>query len=263
MKMWLVIAALVCTIGNQAIQADDKSESAKVSGSSVSYMPESPKVKGHFAVPAGEGPFPGLVVIHEWWGLNQQIKDEVERLAAEGYAALAVDLYEGSVATTPNEARAAMKKVTAEGSLSNLNGAVAYLQGLDSVDKDRTGCIGWCFGGGKSLQLGIHNPAIDAMVIYYGQLVNDPEVLKGIRGVVLGQFGADDGHPSPEQVAAFRVGLEAAGTANEIYSYEGASHAFANPTGTRYNKAAAEKAWNRTVSFLKTHLKTPAAKKKE
>ena len=100
------------------------------------------------------------------------------------------------------------------------------------MQKDRIGSIGWGFGGGKSLQLGIHNTEVDAVVIYYGQLVNDPEVLKGISGAVLRQFGADDRPPSQEQVAACQAGLKAAGKEYEIYSYEAASHAFANPTGT-------------------------------
>ena len=86
--------------------------------------------------------------------------------------------------------------------MANLNGAVKFLKALDSVQKDLIGSIGWCFGGGKSLKLGIHNPEVDVVVIYYGQLVNDPEVLKGISGAVLRQFGANDRHPSPEQVAA-------------------------------------------------------------
>lgn len=141
--------------------------------------------------------------------------------------------------------------------MANLNGAVKFLKGLDSVQKDRIGSIGWCFGGGKSLQLGIHNPEVDAVVIYYGQLVNDPEVLKGISGAVLRQFGADDRHPSPEQVAACQAGLKAAGKEYEIYSYEVARHAFANPTGTRYNKDAADKAWERTITSLSGHLKGP------
>ncbi|HCR17223.1 MAG TPA: hypothetical protein DIU35_07040 [Candidatus Latescibacteria bacterium] len=141
--------------------------------------------------------------------------------------------------------------------MANLNGAVKFLKGLDSVQKARIGSIGWCFGGGKSLQLGIHNPEVDAAVIYYGQLVNDPEVLKGISGAVLRQFGADDRHPSSEQVAACQAGLKAAGKGYEICSYGAASHAFANHTGTRYNKDAADKAWERIITFLYGHQKGP------
>lgn len=247
---WCVAIVAVLGLVGQGL-ADDEG-GARVPASAVAYVPGKPDVKGHLAVPRGDGPFPGLVVIHEWWGLNDQIRSEAERLAAAGFVALAVDLYDGTVATTPDAARAAMRKVDPDSAVANMNAAVAYLQGMAQVGP--VGSIGWCFGGGQSLRLALNNPDLSAAVIYYGSLVTDPDVLKQIACPVLGQFGAEDHHPSPEHVAAFREGLEAAGVPHEIYSYEGANHAFANPTGSRYNPSAAAKAWERTMAFLRANL---------
>lgn len=251
----LTLGVLVCAGALTEAAAQGEGEKADVKAEAVAYLPGRPAVKGHLAVPAGKGPFPAMVLIHEWWGLNDQIRAEAERFARAGYVALAVDLYEGTVASTPNEARAAMGKVKPDTALANLNGAVAYLQKHGAVKPDRIGSVGWCFGGGQSLQLALHNAALAAAVIYYGRLESDPERLKQISCPVLGQFGAEDSHPSPEQVAAFEKGLKAAKVPHEVYSYPNANHAFANPTGTRYNRVAAEKAWERTMAFLEKHLK--------
>ncbi len=211
---------------------------------------------GYLARPADvEGPLPGLIVIHEWWGLNANIRSMTKRLAAEGYAALAVDLYRGEVAGDPARARE-----LAGGTLErvpeiqeNLRQAYAFLAERSGAPK--VGSIGWCFGGGWSLATAVLLPdEIDATVIYYGRLVSDPAQLESISTPILGLFGSEDGAIPVASVRAFESELVRLGKPVEIHIYEGAHHAFANPSGTRYDATAAEDAWRRTTAFLHSHL---------
>ena len=195
---------------------------------------------------------PGLVVIHEWWGLNDNIVDQARRLADQGYAALAVDLYGGETADAPDAAMALMQAVDAEAAVDNLRQAHAFLaaRGAPAV-----GSIGWCFGGGQSLQAALALPAeLDAAVVYYGQPVTDAEALRPLQMPVLGIFGAEDAAFPPDTLDAFQAALAEAGVTHEVVVYPGADHAFANPSGERYQPEAAEDAWARTTAFLAEHL---------
>lgn len=220
----------------------------------VSY---GPGLRGVLATPAGkERGLPGLVVIHEWWGLNDNVKAMARRLAGEGYAALAVDLYGGKVAQTPDEAMTLTREAGAnEGaSRANLESAYAYL--VDEVKAPRVGSIGWCFGGGMSLTLALARPAeLDAAVIYYGRLVTDPALLDPLQMPILGIFGAEDQGIPVASARAFEAALEALGKDATIVVYEGADHAFANPSGQNYQPEAAEDAWDKTLAFLSRTLK--------
>jgi len=212
-------------------------------------------ITGYLAKPEGaEQDLPALIVIHEWWGLNDNIRMMTERLAGEGYVALAVDLYNGRVAETPDSAGTYARSVEQEPSVANLGQVHAYLtenEGAASV-----GTIGWCFGGGWSLQTSLAMPdKVDATVIYYGRLVTDAADLEKLSSPVLGIFGAEDNGIPPSEVNKFEAALNEAGVNNSIHIYEGADHAFANPSGTRYQKEAAEDAWQKTVAFLAEHLK--------
>lgn len=211
-------------------------------------------ITGYLAKPEeAEDDLPGLIVIHEWWGLNDNIRMMTERLAGEGYVALAVDLYNGKVADSPDSAGTYARAVEREPSVDNLQQAHAYLsenRGVTSV-----GTIGWCFGGGWSLQASLAMPGkVDATVIYYGRLVTDAAELQNLNSPVLGIFGAEDDGIPPSAVEEFEAALDEAGIQNSIHIYEGADHAFANPSGTRYQKKAAEDAWQKTVTFLAGHL---------
>jgi len=206
------------------------------------------------ANPDSESSLPGIIVIHEWWGLNDNIRMMTRRLAGEGYNALAVDLYSGQVAETPQDARSFMSEVNQENAVDNLEQAYAYLS--DQFGSEEIGVIGWCFGGGWSLQTAIAMPQkIDATVIYYGRLVTDKEKLQPLEMPILGIFGEEDQGIPPEDVRAFEEVLNDLNKPNSIHIYEGANHAFANPSGNRYQKEAAEDAWKKTVSFFNTHLK--------
>jgi carboxymethylenebutenolidase len=203
---------------------------------------------------------PAVVMIHEWWGLNDNMKNMADELAKEGYIVLAVDLYNGKVADTPD---AAMKLVnTARSnqneSTSNLLAAVNYLKTQNNVDKTKIASLGWCFGGGQSLQLALNtNPQnpLAATVLYYGNLVTDEKTLSAIKWPVLGIFGSLDQSIPVFQVQSFKKALDADNITNEIYIYEGVGHAFANPTGGSFAPAELKDAWNKTLDFLEQHVK--------
>ena len=213
------------------------------------------KVKGFFARPAAPGPAPGIIVIHEWWGLNDNIRAMARRLAGEGYQALAVDLYEGRVTDQRKEASALMKEaMSRSGRLEdNLRQAYGWLRKEGKVPK--IGVIGWCFGGGWSLQTALLFPdSIDAAVIYYGRIITAPDALRTLQMPVLGIFGSRDKGIPVERVEKFRDTLAELGKDADVVIYEGAEHAFANPSGTRYKEEAALDAWKRTIDFLAAHL---------
>jgi len=211
--------------------------------------------KAYLSLPAeGRAPFPGIVVIQEWWGLNDNIKLWSDRLAADGYAAIAVDLYDGTVATTPDEAMAAMQNVKEDRALEILEAGFAFLRDDARVSAPRIGCIGWCFGGGWSLRLAIAEPELDACVMYYGRPVTDPAELAKIQAPICGIFGNQDTGIPPKAVDAFGKALEEAGADFQFHRYD-ANHAFANPSSARYDEEAASQAWNVVVPFLAHHLK--------
>jgi carboxymethylenebutenolidase len=215
-------------------------------------------VTGYLARPraASATPRPGLVVIQEWWGLNDNIRAMTRRLAGEGYVALAVDLYDGKVATTPDEAVAAMQAAMAkpERLLDNLRQAHAYVK--QKAGASRTGVVGWCFGGGWSLQAALALGAdLDAAVVYYGRPVTDPAELGKLHAPLLGLFGALDQSIPADQVRRMEAELRKLGKDVTVVVYDGADHAFANPSGTRYQAAAAEDAWQRTTEFLARNLR--------
>jgi carboxymethylenebutenolidase len=201
---------------------------------------------------------PAVVMIHEWWGLNDNIKDMADELASEGYVVLAADLYNGEVATTPDKAMQLVGAVreNPEQAISNLQSAVQYLASLPNVNSSRIASLGWCFGGGQSLQLALNseqNP-LAATVIYYGNLVNDTNELSKINWPVLGIFGDQDQSIPVESVNAFEQALNEIGITNEIYIYPGVGHAFANPSGDNYAPAETVDAWEKTLAFLKKYV---------
>ena len=206
-------------------------------------------------------PLPAVLVVHEWWGLNEHIKHWTDRLAAEGYAALAVDLYGGQVATDRETALQLMKGTDAEQAARVLAAAHEFLATDARVQATKRGVIGWCFGGGWSLRHALATKDLDAAVIYYGQLVTDPKALASLRAPVMGVFGnADTGIP-PSAVDAFAAAMDKAGKSLELHRYEDAPHAFANPSSGRYVPKAAEDAWGHARAFLAKHLDKPKSDK--
>lgn len=211
--------------------------------------------KAYVSYPIGDGPFPGLVVIQEWWGLNDHIRHWTDRLAADGYAAIAVDLYDGTVATTSDEAMAAMKNVDPARAREILDAARDFLKTNPRVLTNRIGTIGWCFGGGWSLNCALAWPELEACVLYYGRLVTDPAELKRIGAAVCAVFGDEDQSFPPAVVDEFEAALQAAGVTHEIHRYP-AGHAFANPSGGNYVEEHAADAFEKVRKFLAKELKT-------
>jgi carboxymethylenebutenolidase len=205
---------------------------------------------------AAGAPLPAVIVIHEWWGLNDNIRDVTKRIAGEGYMALAVDLYDGSVATTPDAAKKLAGGVMAnrDAATETLRQAAAFLR---KQGAPKLGVIGWCFGGGWSLQTALDpSDKIDAAVMYYGQPEKDHARLAQLHAPLLGFFGADDKSIPPPAVHEMEAALKQMGKQVEVHVYDGAGHAFANPSGTGYRPAAAEDAWQRTVAFFNQYLKS-------
>lgn len=231
-------------------------QTGEVTGEEVTYANvRGEEITGYLARPEdATGNEPGIIVIHEWWGLNDNIRMMTEKLAGEGYSALAVDLYNGKVAETPDSAGAYAGSVEINRALSNLTQAYNYL--VNEHGAENIGTIGWCFGGGWSLRIALAHPEdIDATVVYYGRLETDKEELEKLEMPILGIFGAEDQGIPVKEVRKFEQTLESLDKDASIHVYEGAGHAFANPSGERYQKDAAEDAWQKTVTFLKENLK--------
>ncbi len=222
----------------------------------VSYKSGDETVKGILYTPDGKGPFPGLVVIHEFWGLNDWVKEQASKLAGEGYAALAIDLYRGKVAATPDEAHEIMRGVPEDRAKRDLEAAFQFLASQPNVKKDRIGAIGWCMGGGYALDLALEEPKLAADVINYGHLATDPAAISKINAPILGLFGALDRGITPDDVKAFGAALDKASKKIEVTIYPDAGHAFENPNNKDgYRAADAADAWNKTVNFLASTLK--------
>jgi carboxymethylenebutenolidase len=196
---------------------------------------------------------PCVLVIHEWWGLNDQIKSVTRQLAREGYIAVAVDLYLGHSASNPAEARNLMQAALTdkEGLVNHMEEAVAYMR--ETYPNSKLGVVGWCFGGMFSLQVSLACP-LDATVIYYGNLVSTAEEVQPLSSPVLGLFGELDTGIKVEYVRQFESALKEAGKEHEIHVYPGANHAFANPSGMYYKEDAAQDAWSKTLAFFQKHL---------
>ena len=210
-------------------------------------------VTGFLAKPESSELFPGVIMIHEWWGLNDNIKETASKLASHGYVVLAVDLFDGQVATDAQNAMKLVSDFEQEQATSSMNSAVNYLETNYQIEK--VGSIGWCFGGAQSLNLALNNDSMDATIIYYGRLVSDQDMLSNISWPVLGIFAELDQGIPVESVKNFESSLNELEITNEIHIYPQVDHAFANPTGQRYAPQEAEDAWNKTLNFLEENLK--------
>jgi carboxymethylenebutenolidase len=222
----------------------------------VSYKSGDDTVQAVLYTPSGKGPFPALIVIHEYWGLNDWMKEQASKLASEGYEALAIDLYRGKVATTPDMAHELMRGVPDDRAKRDLRAAFEFLQSQPNVKKNRIGAIGWCMGGGYALDVALEEPRLASDVINYGHLATDADSIKKINAPILGLFGGQDQGITPDDVHKFEAAMKQQGKKIEIKIYDDAGHAFENPNNkSGYRPADTEDAWKRTVSFLADNLK--------
>ncbi len=218
---------------------------------------EGTPVRGYLARPAeAEGPLPGLIVIQEWWGLNDNVRAMAARFAGEGYVVLAVDLYEGATGATAEEAAALMGKAMENPARLAANIRQAHSHLKESAGATKVGVVGWCFGGGWSLATALElGSGIDAAVMYYGRTIDDKAELTKLEAPLLGLFGGvDEGIPLAG-VRRMEAALAELGKQAEIVVYDGADHAFANPSGAHYDEAAATDSWKRTTEFFARHLR--------
>lgn len=218
-------------------------------------------VRGYLAEPLhANAALPGIIVIHEWWGLNDNIRSMADQLAGEGYTALAVDLYHGKSADTAAGAITLMKGVMADKAAAGSNLRQAYIYLHDAKHAARVGVIGWCFGGGWSLQTALMLPEkINAAVMYYGEPVDNVAELSRLKMPLIGFFGEEDKGITPADVRSFQAALKKAHVNAEIHEYSDAAHAFANPSGGNYRPKAATDAWKRTLAFFARYLKRSGA----
>ena len=223
----------------------------------VTFTSGAEKAMGVLVTPAAKGPSPAVIVIQEWWGLDDWVKQQARALAGEGYVALAVDLYRGKVTANADEAHQLMNGLPPDRALRDLKAAFAYLQGRADVKKDRIGVIGWCMGGRYALSLATEEPGLAAVVAYYGAPPTDAAAIARIKAPVLGNYGGEDKGPSPDDVRAFEAAMKKAGKAVDVKLYPGAGHAFANPNNPwkGYREEAAKDAWSRVTAFFARHLK--------
>lgn len=228
-------------------------EGGALRGTDVRYVDGDTATTGYLSVPEGDGPFPALVIIHEWNGLQPRVRQLADDLADEGYVTLAADLFKGRTGSNADENMALVSEVNdnPDEMIANLNAAVALLRGRDDVT-GRVGAMGWCFGGGIALSFGLDGDNHEATAIFYGRLLDDPEVLAGMDHEVYGTFGQLDSGPSPEAVESFVAALDAAGVEHDVHVYDGVNHGFwlrvdEDPAA---RQAPAEDAWERLKAYL-------------
>ncbi len=222
----------------------------------VSYRSGDETVHALLFKPAGEGPFPALVVIHEWWGLNDWVKQQADHYANQGYVTLAVDLYRGQVATTPDQAHEIMRGVPEDRAQRDLLAATAYLRAQNFVKPKRVGAIGWCMGGGYALDLAVADPKLKVAVINYGHLATEDSTLRKIHAAILGIFGGQDQGIPVADVRRFETRLTSLDKKVEIHIFPDAGHAFENPNNTKgYRPDDADQAQKYTREFLAKNLR--------
>lgn len=220
----------------------------------VEFVVNGEKAPGYLASPEGEGPYPALVVIQEWWGLMPHIKDVAERFAREGYVSLAPDLYHGEKAEEPDEARKLSMELDRERAVREIVAAIGYLQNLEAVSSERIGVVGWCMGGSLTIYTAASSSDVKAAVVYYGS-PRDLEMVKDIQAPLLGLYGEEDQGIPVERVREFERTLSEHGIPHEIVIYPGAGHAFFNDSRPdHYNEQASQHAWMRTLEWFRKHL---------
>ena len=212
--------------------------------------PSGRSVSAALAMPE-QKPAAAVILVHEWWGLNDQIKSVATEIAKQGWLGLAIDLYGGKVGSKPEEAETLMKAVVPAEASETMSTWVDWLRQNPDCN-GKVASIGWCFGGGMALQAAMDRP-LDATVVYYGNVARSADELKSIKGPVLGQFANADQWINPAMVGGFEAAMKQAGKTLEVHRYD-ANHAFANPTGDHYDAEDARAAWDRTVAFLKANL---------
>jgi len=226
-----------------------------VTNTTIPSVNGGPDVRAYVARPVGEGPFPTVIMIHEFFGLNESIVSKADLLAQEGYLVIAPDTFRGSTTAWIPRAIYQVIKTKPEDVNTDLDSVYAWLESQSDVDTSQTAIAGFCYGGRTSLLYSLHNNKLAATVVFYGSAETDPEVLKTLRSPVLGIFGGADQSIPLEDVEAFDRGLEAAGIPHQITIYDGQPHAFVHDADGIKAGGAQGEAWNEMLAFLEENLK--------
>lgn len=222
-------------------------------GESVTYLRADTLTRGYLAVPDGDGPFPALILIHEWNGLVDRIRQVADAFAEQGYVALAADLYQGRIGTNRDENMALVNETRGDmdRAIANLDRAQQFLRERTDVT-GKVGVMGWCFGGGIALSYALGGEHHDATAIFYGSLVEDPAVLARLDHPVYGTFAEMDQGIPPDQVERFAAALDSIGIDNDIHIYDAVNHGFwlRVDQDRAIREEPARNAWERLVGFL-------------
>ncbi len=223
-------------------------------GKMVNFSSNGGTGSGYLAIP-DKGTGPGVLVIQEWWGLVDHIKDVCDRFANEGYVALAPDLYHGKTTRSPDEAGKLMMAMRIDEAEKDLRGAIKFLINHEASTADKVGTVGFCMGGALSLYAATKNPQVGACVVFYGGHPNVKPDLANLQAPMLGIYAERDGSVTPESVRELERQLKALGKSVEVHIYPGVDHAFFNDQRADvYNAKAAADAWRRTIEFFAKHL---------
>jgi len=229
-------------------------EGVAINTSMITFKGSTGDTPGYLARPSAEGKYPGVVVIQEWWGLDDHIKSVTERFARQGYVALAPDLYHGEVAKEPDDARRLVMKVQQEQARQDVQGAVDYLNQQAKVEPNgKVGVVGFCFGGGMSMMMAYKGEGVGASVVFYGGIDSD-ESIKAIKVPVLMLYGAEDPGFPADKVKGWDAKFTEYGKVHQMKIYPGAAHAFFNDTRDSYRKEAAEDGWKLTLDWFRKYL---------
>lgn len=253
--LMLCLLILVTSCQSQAPTEKESGNEPKDASLEAREVTYGENFKGYLVTPKKTGKYPGVIMIHEWWGLNQNIKEMANTLAKEGYLVLAVDLYEGKIAETAEDAQAYATEVrkNQDRAILQMREAVAYLKEQKGY-AGKMASLGWCFGGGMSLQLSLEED-LDATVIYYGTLVTDTSKLAALKSPVLGIFGDQDTSIPVDTIHQFEEALTELKIQHEVKIYEGVGHAFANPSNPNHDPKSTKNAWKKTLAFLDKYAK--------
>lgn len=250
-KRMIPIAVAVSVCG-----AAFASEEIVKNSSMVNYPSGNAEVGAYLALPNGNGPFPAVILIHEWWGLNDWVKQNADDFSTRGYAALAVDLYRGAVAADRDEAHELSRGLPSDRAVRDLKSAMEYLKSREDIQGDSIGVVGWCMGGGYSLQAAMEVDGLDACVIAYGRVATEASKLESVEAPILGIFGEADRGIPVDTVREFETAAKEAGVDIQLEIYPGAGHAFMNQNNERgYNAEAARDAWTKIFQFFQKHLR--------
>lgn len=209
-----------------------------------------PAIRAYVAHPSGTGPYPVVIMVHEWWGLKSDIVGKADALAQDGYIVVAPNLFRGNTTDWFPTAIWQVSNTPTTQIDGDLDAVLLWINNQPDANRNQIAIMGFCFGGGTALRYSVNTPAITATAVFYGSVITDPAELKKIQGPVLGIFGGADTMIPQKDVTAFDQGLTAAGIPHQVTTYDGEPHAFVKSMADINKGGNQQKAWNQLREFL-------------